>query len=165
MAKHDEVLTFTSTELQSLMASTAEAAVKAAMAAVLPQQAPQTFDEKRAAFDKELRLAYHLQQRPQGPASQRIPCAFPSGAKGTCIVAPSETYPEGRIVGIEDYEHPPGVDALQKDGGLVPQGVHQKEWKWANYWQRDLRAYVGQRANVLLGQTVALAPIGEMTAA
>lgn len=47
------------------------------------------------------------------------------------------------------YPYPDGVDVKISDGGLSPHeidSVAHKHWKWVEFWQRDLRTYVGRDA-------------------
>lgn len=91
-----------------------------------------------------------------------------TGATFTAHVIESKKFPNGRIVALGDYTHPAGAIRFQRDGGLVPDnfpilkdatggalgdGVeiqnHQlstayKQWRWENFWQRDLARFVGK---------------------
>lgn len=72
-----------------------------------------------------------------------------------CRVVKSRKFPQGRIISLDDYQHPAGTDKHVTEGGLVPEGMQirgadgrptpeYKQWRWEAYWQRDLRDYVGQ---------------------
>ena len=71
-----------------------------------------------------------------------------TGSEFVAEVMPSRQFPQGRVVRIRDYKHPDGVDARQKDGGLVPDGYvigsnEHREWKKDRYFKADLQRWVG----------------------
>lgn len=75
------------------------------------------------------------------PSAMRIPGVFP--------------YPHGRVVRIEDYEYPEGVETPVDDGGLVPTGIEVRErggqytlsflqWRRASFMRPDWAMIAGQ---------------------
>lgn len=108
--------------------------------------------------------------KPPTPKKYRmIPCkSEETGATFTAHVVESKKYPNGRIVSLHDYTHPEGMFTYARDGGRVPdnfpilkdanggalgEGVklekHQLsvmylQWRWTEFWQRDLSRFVGK---------------------
>jgi hypothetical protein len=84
-----------------------------------------------------------------------------TGATFTVVIAPSDRYRGGRIITLEDYEHPAAASTHEIDGGSVPDGMamahpktgeitpEYKDWRWKNFYQRDLQAYPGKPAAFL----------------
>ena len=64
----------------------------------------------------------------------------------------------GRVVKLLNYKEPEGIRVHTRDGGLVPDGMVMtenygngpemadgyKQWVWENFWQADLRRFVGK---------------------
>jgi hypothetical protein len=78
-------------------------------------------------------------------------------ASFTAIIAKSKTFPGGRVIDLRDYTYPEGHEVHVAEGGIVPDGLtirrpdgqptkEYKHWKWTNFYQMDLRRYVGQDA-------------------
>lgn len=92
-----------------------------------------------------------------------------TGATFNMVVVESKAHATGRVVRLENYRHPKGVDVHQAQQGLVPDGhpiyrggngsVAQgpdgqaissmldplyKQWRWENFMQADLRAINGK---------------------
>ncbi len=91
-----------------------------------------------------------------------------TAATFTLHVVESKKYPNGRIVALADYKHPPGMFTWRSEGGQVPDGfpmlrdhnsgsigdganvqnhqlsVQYKQWRWEEFWQRDLRRHIGK---------------------
>jgi hypothetical protein len=69
---------------------------------------------------------------------------------------------DGVVTTLLDYKEPEGARVSVKLGGLIPEGVqHEKHWTYENFFQRDLRAYVGKPVSALLGTGSALLPAAE----
>lgn len=93
--------------------------------------------------------------RPATPM-RKVACKSPTGATFVAVVADSRTHPGGRVINLEQYRHPEGVDRYQADGGLVPDGFPMaggdgkassslyKQWRWESFYQADLRSFVGK---------------------
>lgn len=71
------------------------------------------------------------------------------------VIAKSKAFPAGRVVSLESYAYPAGIDTHVAEGGLVPDGKRIKnpdgsptkeyrQWRWSEFWRRDLQRYVGQ---------------------
>jgi hypothetical protein len=84
-----------------------------------------------------------------------------TGASFVPRVVQSRGYPKGRVVELLDYQYPAGIDRHVNEGGLVPLGLpianksstgdlaytpQYKQWRYTDYWQSDLRRYVGRDA-------------------
>lgn len=79
-----------------------------------------------------------------------VPCKSDSGATFVAKVS------NGRVVSLEGYTFPEGIDRHQHDGGLVPNGldltniangqesIPYKGWKFNEFWKRDINAFVGR---------------------
>lgn len=72
-----------------------------------------------------------------------------TGATAQARVLTSRSFPKGRIVDLEHYTHPAGVDVHVADGGLVPDGkeigtTDHKMWKYQEFWKRDLNEFIGK---------------------
>ena len=99
----------------------------------------------------------NLEDRPLHKIEKIACMSLETGSSFTAVVASSKTFPEGRVVTLEDYAFPPGIDMHVDEGGLVPNGMALKlkdgsetkdfkHWKWLNYYQKDLQRYVGRDA-------------------
>jgi hypothetical protein len=178
MAK-DETVTLTRADLDQTIKSAVEAGVAAALAAqrgvlgVLPESS--TIEER-----------IHAQLGT--PVPERKPLAIKTqkcfnvrnGAHFTAVIAPSRTYPEGRVVDLSDYSYPADIAERAKGisivnpkssgdptvpgkNGLTPQFL---QWRYETYDKADRTAFVGQAARYLPrldgpdGEPV-LAPAGE----
>jgi hypothetical protein len=91
-----------------------------------------------------------------------------SGATFSALVIESKTHQAGRVTQLLDYKHPKGVMTYQGAGGLVPDGMpimrestavlspemtdlpghalasHYKQWRWEEFWQKDLKHHAGK---------------------
>lgn len=90
-----------------------------------------------------------------------------TGATGVAHVIESKRFPEGRIVAISDYAHPPSAYISQSEGGLVPDGFHMwkdqprtipegkepqqgdlnagfLQWRYETFYRADLTRYSGK---------------------
>ncbi len=91
-----------------------------------------------------------------------------TGATFTALVIESAKHPSGRITQLLNYKHPKGVCTYESHGGLVPNGyqilnsgpgmpqndgegllrhefvIHYLQWRWVEFWQKDLKRYVGK---------------------
>lgn len=78
-----------------------------------------------------------------------------TGARFAAIVASSKSDPNGRVLTLEDYVFPDGIEVHRADGGVVPDGMiiktpkgeltkQYKQWRWTEFYQNDLREYVGK---------------------
>jgi hypothetical protein len=92
-----------------------------------------------------------------------------TGATFDMLVVESRTHKEGRVTELRNYRHPAGLYTHESAGGLVPDGMpiyqdqkqaahlppgvepekaslHQLflQWRWSNYFQKDLRACIGE---------------------
>jgi hypothetical protein len=151
-SEKEETVQLTMTQLQELMQSATTAAVKAAMDQLKPADdgKPKTPDELHQDLRDSLTKMTPLPQ-------QNVLCKSPhTGATFVAEVSPSRSYPQGRIIRISDYQWPDGHDRHQNEGGLVPDGMQifrkdtgqpyadYKQWKWSEFFQVDLRAWVGK---------------------
>lgn len=61
----------------------------------------------------------------------------------------------GIVVTLGDYAYPTGFDSHQEEGGIVPNRMtildtngqpspEYRQWRWENFYQADLRSYVGK---------------------
>jgi hypothetical protein len=63
----------------------------------------------------------------------------------------------GRVVKLINYTEPPEASVRVTDGGKVPMDMHELgvsgtsqpslqygQWKWENYWQADLKRFIGR---------------------
>lgn len=90
-------------------------------------------------------------------------CESPmTGARFTAVVQKSKAYPLGRIITVEDYEFPEGIEKHTTEGGLVPEGqrifalddkgrsipgVYEtsfRVWKTREFYIKDLTTWVGK---------------------
>ena len=78
-----------------------------------------------------------------------------SGATFVAVIAPSTTFPAGRVIRLEDYEHP--ASAFEHEpAGDIPHGLElsqSKQWRYDRYWKHDLTSLVGKDAGWLHRQT------------
>lgn len=156
MGKHDgseASVTLTKAELAELLAGSVKAALE-----VVRGPVPQTDQERFDQFSESLRTP----AAPSEITEQMVPCISPTGATFTARVVKSRTYPQGRVVQLDDYRQPEGFDVPARSGGLYPGEVEQifasnagsqerkdysvqfKKWSWETYWREDLRAFVGK---------------------
>lgn len=54
-----------------------------------------------------------------------------------------------KVIRLDNYTHPAGVDEKTSVGGLCPDGYTlgsnlHKQWKWVEYLQTDINAFVGK---------------------
>lgn len=90
------------------------------------------------------------------PQFKLIACKSDTGATFDARIVRSRAFPTGRIVCLENYQHPAGYDKHLRDGGLVSDGVplrdHQtgqflplfKQYLYETYWKADLQYFVGR---------------------
>jgi hypothetical protein len=100
-----------------------------------------------------------------------------TGATFDALVIESRTHVAGRITQLLRYKHPRGTATYESQGGLVPEGMpilrdgnavlspdtvdipghalasDYKQWRWTEFWQKDLRHYCAPKGN-----TCALTP-------
>lgn len=113
---------------------------------------------------------------PPPPQKFRVIRGRSSVTKATfnMIVVQSKAFPKGRVVRLEEYKHPKGIDTHQSMKGLVPDGLQIKatgslvgeigpdgdqrsvtasrtgytlqylQWRWEEFYQTDLRRLVGK---------------------
>jgi hypothetical protein len=101
------------------------------------------------------------------PAKQKAILAVPSpqkwrtirgksaetGSTFDMIVLESKTHKTGRVVRLETYAYPPGIEVAQAHGGLLPDGMRMrnpltndgldplyKQWRYQNFWRADLNS-------------------------
>jgi len=140
--------------------STAEAIARLAES-LKPQGPLEQAGFSQAAIDR-------LTKFPTPKKYRHIACkSDETGATFTAHVIESKRHPNGRIVALGSYTHPAGIYKYQRDGGLVPNdfpilkdatgslgdgvdvrkdqlSVMYLQWRWENFWQRDLGRYVGK---------------------
>lgn len=107
-----------------------------------------------------------LQERPEAPEPERVECVSPSGARFVAVIAPSRTYPQGRVVQLDDYRYPSnailracgypcvdGPETFALPGNVLYPEKHEsagkltpdaKQYVWTQTYQADLRAFVGK---------------------
>jgi hypothetical protein len=117
----------------------------------------------------------HIARIKEAPAPQRyrdIPWrSEETGATGVAHVVESKKFPNGRIVSIAGYTHPPEAYIHESDGGRVPDGFgmwegHQRsvpegqepqlgdlnpafrQWRYETFYRADLRFYIGREIKV-----------------
>jgi hypothetical protein len=109
-----------------------------------------------------------LREPPKPKKCRDFAVRFPqTGATAIAHVVESAKLKNGRIVSFSDYRHPRAAYIAESEGGLVPNGfpiwaaaqpmnlpedeepalghLNQafKQWRYENFWQRDLRDFVG----------------------
>jgi len=143
----------------------AEMTTAQAIAELAKQLKPQTVYEKAGL--SPARVA-QLTEPTTPLRHRRVACkSEDTGATFTACVIESRTHPNGRIVALENYTHPPGTHTYRANGGLVPDqlqilragiGAPQEgdkvprhdynifylQWRWEEFWQKDLRRYAGK---------------------
>jgi hypothetical protein len=114
---------------------------------------------ERMSIDEELKRFDVT--RPPGRPQEVIECVSEiSGSKFTAVVCASRTFPNGRVVKLENYRYATGSDTNEREGGLVPNGITVKnksgtpttewhQWRWENFWKADLCHYVGNELPVM----------------
>jgi hypothetical protein len=117
-------------------------------------------EERFDAFSKEIHPAPAVSTE---LVEKLVPCKSPL-TKATFVakVVKSRTYPLGRVVELVDYRRPDKFDVQKVYGGLAPDGIEIlkpnanendvgaskytdqfNKWAWAEFWQKDLNAFVG----------------------
>jgi hypothetical protein len=149
-SSNDEIR-LTKAELVEMLSAAAGAAAKAAIEAAKGPPVG-TQDEQFRAFSE----AMHPKVQPSAAPEIREHCTSPAtGATFVARVVRSRAFPQGRIVDLEDYTYPSGVELAQAAGGLVPDGIPiktpqgelmpiYKHWRWTTFYQADLGAWVGK---------------------
>lgn len=146
MAKEDTV-TLSKIELDAMMRSVAATAVELAQAGAKNVR-DKTFEEA---------IAEHKGEEKEKPLEKQVLCLSDlTGSSFLARVVQSKAYPQGRVVELCDYKYPAGIGTHQNEGGLVPDGkpilrgdngqptTDYKQWRWTEFWQRDLAAFVGK---------------------
>jgi hypothetical protein len=145
MAKDDErpkTVTLGLDELNALIAAGARAAVAEA-------QAKGTVDA--LDFDKAMKLI-RGGDRPAAKIRHED-CVSPlTGASFRAKVVESKMTPLGRVIDLEDYTWPDGVDVPVSQGGLMPD-AHLRapaethaHWKYWEFMRRDLNEFASGKA-------------------
>jgi hypothetical protein len=136
--------TITTDALSTLIAAAVRAEVAKLMTQSTPDEQIVTALDRARGKDKPL------------PKEDHVKCVSPlTGARFTAHLLWSRTYPEGRVIEIEDYERPPGWDVSRANGGAVPDGLEMKDqsgrpakrytnWLRIEYWQKDLVALISK---------------------
>jgi hypothetical protein len=141
------------------MVTMTEEQFQALITAVRPAPPPPALSEEEQFHALE-RLASErptLKEIPQQRVRSR------TGATFIPRVVCSRPFPKGRVVELLEYTHPEGLDRRIEEGGLVPDGllpgkegqsargnpIQFKQWKYTNFWKRDLETYVGSSAEFL----------------
>jgi hypothetical protein len=115
--------------------------------------------------------AEHIKQLTQPPAPQMyrdIPWkSEETGATAIAHVVASKKYPNGRVIYLSNYKHPKEAYVYQAQDGKVPDGFNIwadrpvnlpeneepaqgtfnqgfLQWRWTNFYQADIRRYVGR---------------------
>ncbi len=86
--------------------------------------------------------------KPAAKVWQSELCESPiTGSRFNAKLMESRSTPLGRVVDLENYEFPAGIDVAQQDGGLMPDAhiasppeVHA-HWKYWEFVRRDLIEY------------------------
>lgn len=113
---------------------------------------------------------------PPAPQKFRVLRGRSSATKATfdMVIVQSRAFPKGRVVRLENYRHPKGIETHQAMKGLVPDGLQIRnggstvsevgpdgeqrgvtssrngfnlaylQWRWEEYYQTDLRRLVGK---------------------
>jgi len=113
-------------------------------------------DMKKMSIDEQVAATKAMIADRPPHEIEEIPVVSPdTKAKFTAICTKSLTFPAGRIVSVKDYTYPDGVEEHIREGGLVPEGMtirlpsgqydkNYKQWRWVNFFQKDLRTFVGK---------------------
>lgn len=171
MAKEDEKVTLSRTDLEALIDKrlaerTAAQDVKTT-AAVAAEAVRGVLGITAEGSSREERI--HAELGTPVPERKPIPvrhqkCANPrTGSTFTAVIAPSRTYPDGRVVDLIDYRYPDDIASRVKGmpitnpnttgdptapgrGGLTVQFL---QWRYETYDKADRGAFVGESARFL----------------
>lgn len=145
---------------------TAVEAITQLAASLKPQGPLEQAGMSQAQIDQITKLPTPKKYRDVPCKSEATGCSF------TAHVVESKKFPQGRIVSLSGYTYPEGMFQYQSNGGRVPDGFpvlkdanggalgdgiqlekHQLstmylQWRWTEFWQRDLEAFVGKELAV-----------------
>ncbi len=145
----------TEEQLDAKIAAASKAGAEAAIAAFVAAQPkhpepPPTDVAGQTDAQFQATMADRRGQHRPPAAEERIPCrSHETQATFTARVV------RNTVVELLDYTHPPGHDKHAPDG-IVPHGFpildsvtkqrtpDFKQWLWTQFWQTDLRAYIGK---------------------
>lgn len=111
---------------------------------VVPPTTGMTPDERHELMMSELRG----KGRPGPPESTIEGCR--SEDTGATFNARTVS---GKVVNLDAYTLPAGLDKHVSEGGLVPEGMvitnegddwAYRQWVWTTFWQADLRRFIGK---------------------
>ena len=144
MAKPDEKpesVTLTRAELDAMLANAASqsATVAAnAVVAALKAAAPQPIGPSAEVMREIERLERERPALAEKLKPRNIPHRTRQGTTMTLRVVDSRDpeLPHGRIVGLDDYQFPPGYERVKEDGGCAPVARMLKNGRENPLWQR-----------------------------
>lgn len=122
-----------------------DAKVKTGVAEAQARQAADGID-----FEKAMKLV-RGGDKPAAKVWSSDLCVSPlTGCTFKCKLMASRTSAQGRVIDLEEYTYPEGVDVPQSQGGKMPDG-HLKappekhaHWKYWEFMRRDLGEFVGK---------------------
>ena len=135
MAKNEEEIRLTNSQLQEVIASSVAAALRGMQEA----SKPNTIQEQAKA----------ARELPPVDVTVIPDVRSQTGATMDLHVA------HGIVCQIPNYRYPEGIEAHQDDGGIVPNGMPirdgngalttvYKDWKYDEFWKADLNTFVGR---------------------
>lgn len=160
----------TESQTQAEMVATATAAAISAVADALIARGPKSPLEMSGLSPEAQRA---LSDKPTPKKYRSVPGrSSQSGATFDMNVVESASSKNGRVTELRNYKFPLGMYTYQRDGGKVPDGfpifnnnaqpqyaqlekagiqvpsdqlsVKYKQWRWTEFWQSDIRYYVGK---------------------
>lgn len=151
MAKHE----FTDDQLKALLDEHAKRVADAVMLAMSPKSsvASPDYDDPDAQF-AEIMAKRRGKDRPATPDVAIRVKSPETGSSFTAVVQ------GGRVIRLDDYSYPQGVETHTTEGGLVPHGlgihlvspnggysgqftVEYKQWRYETFWKADLHKFIG----------------------
>lgn len=141
----------TTEQLNEIIASAVKAAIDSARGPQ-PEVPGKAFED--ATPDEQFHATMRERRGKHLPALPIKHVACKSNVTGATFNA--EINDRGIVVGLPDYAYPPGIDISSDEGGLVPRGMNPIDtttgrpnklwlkWRWENFWQIDLRAFVNK---------------------
>lgn len=143
----------TEEQFHGAIAAAAKAAAEAVLAAHGPQVPVQKFED--AAPDDQFHAMMRERRGQHLPPLEVKTKSCKSHVTGATFDADVDH--NGIVTSLPNYKYPEGIDQSVDSGGLVPHGLPMKDetsgrehklysqWRWENFWQLDLRTYVGKK--------------------
>lgn len=144
---------------------TREMTTAEAIAELARQLKPQTAAEKAGLSPAQVK---RLEEPGKPLRWRRVACkSDATEATFTAYVSESRSHPNGRIIALENYEHPPGTHTYRANGGLVPDqlqilraglgapqegdkvprhdyNIYYLDWRYKEFWLVDLTRFGGK---------------------